>query len=39
MKYKTLEEAEKAANIDNMGRDYSSVVVVKEGDYFILKVQ
>lgn len=36
-KYKTLSEAQAVANIENMGRDYSTVRVFKEGDYYILR--
>ena len=38
MKYKTYEEAKKAAAMENMSRDYSTVAVFKEGDYYIIKV-
>ena len=38
MKYKTLEEAKKVANIENMGRDYGTAIVVKVNDYFIIKI-
>ncbi len=38
MKYKTLEEAEKVARLENMGRDYGTAVVRKEGDSFIIKI-
>ena len=38
MKYKTLAEAKKAADMENMGRDYGTAVVIKEGEFFIIKI-
>jgi hypothetical protein len=38
MKYKTIVEAQKVADMENLGRDYGTAVVVKEGDYFIIKI-
>lgn len=39
MKYKTKEEAEKIATIENMGRDYSFAYVAKDGEYFVVKIK
>ena len=38
MKYKTREEAEKAAEIENMGRDYGTAIVIQVDNYFIIKI-
>lgn len=38
MKYLTKEEALKAAEMENMGRDYGTAIVVQEGNYFIVKI-
>ena len=38
MKYETIKEAQKVANMENMGRDYGTAVVVKEGEYFVIKI-
>ncbi len=38
MNYKTKEEAQKIANLENMGRDYGTAVVVQNGNTFIIKI-
>lgn len=38
MKYTTIEEAQKVANYENMGRDYGTAVVFKKGGYFVVKI-
>ena len=38
MKYTNKEEALKAAEMENMGRDYGTAVVVQEGEFFIIKI-
>lgn len=38
MKYTTIEEAQKVANYENMGRDYGTAVVVKDGEFYIIKI-
>ena len=38
MKYETIAEAQKVANMENLGRDYGTAVVVKEGEFFLIKI-
>jgi len=37
--YTTKEEAQEAADIENMGRDYSTVVVIEKNGLFFLEVR
>jgi len=39
MKYKTKEEAIRAADMENMGRDYSTAYVLAEGDHYIVVIK
>lgn len=36
--YTTIKEAQKVADMENMGRDYGTAIVIKEKDYFIIKI-
>ncbi len=38
MKYNTFEEAKKAADFENMGRDYGTAIVVDNGGVYSIKI-
>jgi hypothetical protein len=38
MTYKTKEEAQRIADIENMGRDYGTAVVISVGNLFTIKI-
>ena len=38
MRYTNKEEALQVAEMENMGRDYGTAIVVQEGEFFIVKI-